>query len=236
MRSRSGSTGRDSARPVLPVGSAPMPPRWRTLAFGPLELTLVLVAGAGAVVGSRALDQGAAARTVEQVARDRVRAVWEAERRFRADKRLDADGDGTSEYGGLSDLHRAGLLGGPVRSDGDAEYLEVPGYRIEVLRAHRVDKAGRALFVRGPTGVDPALSAQIVAVVAVPRVDRVPGHRGFYKDALGREWEAEGVLEPDVDVTFPPPGFELRADVESEQLDGPIWRRPLGEPGVTGRK
>ena len=131
---------------------------------------------------------------------------------------------------------KAGLLEGTPVADGDGEYLELPGYRLEVLRAHRVDKTGRALFVRGPTGVDPALSAQVVAVVATPRVDRVPGHRGFYKDAAGREWVAEGVLEPDVDVTFPPPGFELRDDVETEQTDGPIWRRPLGEPGVKGRK
>ncbi len=213
-----------------------MPPRWRSLAFGPLELTLVLVAGTAALVVSRAYDDGSAARDVETTARERVRTVWDAERRFRDGKRLDADGDGTAEFGGLSDLARAGLLEGTPRTDGDGEYLELPGYRLEVLRAHRVDKTGRALFVRGPTGVDPALSAQVVAIVATPRIDRVSGHRGFYKDAAGREWEAEGVLEPDVDVTFPPPGFELRGDVETEQADGPIWRRPLGEPGVAGRK
>jgi len=213
-----------------------MPPRWRSLAFGPLELTLVLVAGTAALVVARAYEDGSGARAVETVARDRVRAVWDAQRRFLEGKRLDADGDGTAEFGGLSDLARAGLLEGTPRTDGDGEYLELPGYRLEVLRAHRVDKTGRALFVRSPTGVDPALSAQVVAIVATPRVDRVSGHRGFYKDAAGREWEAEGVLEPDVDVTFPPPGFELRADVETEQVDGPIWRRPLGEPGVKGRK
>ncbi len=213
-----------------------MPPRWRTLAFGPLELTLVLVAAVAGTVVSRAQRDGAATRDVEREAHARVRAVWDAERRFHEAKRLDADGDGTPEYGGLSDLVRAGLLSGEPLRDADGEYLELPGYRLEVLRAHRVDKVGRALFVRGPTGVDPALSAQVVAVVATPRVDRQPGHRGFYKDASGREWVAEGVLEPDVDVRFPPPAFELRNDVEPDQLDSPIWRRPLGEPGIVGRK
>lgn len=213
-----------------------MPQRWRTLAFGPLELTLVLVVGVTGVVVSRAHDEGVVTRDVEQAAHARVRAVWDAERRFLDAKRLDADGDGTPEYGGLSDLAQAGLLDGTPRTDAEGEYLELPGYRLEVLRAHRVDKVGRALFVRSPTGVDPALSAQVVAVVATPRVDRFSGHRGFYKDAAGREWVAEGVLEPDVDVRFAPPGFELRADVESDQPDSPIWRRPLGEPGVVGRK
>jgi hypothetical protein len=155
-----------------------------------------------------------------------VRRLGAAEEAFKAAARLDHNGDGMPEFGGLEDLVAAGLVDGPVERDEVGPRLDLEGYRVEILLPSGVDPGGRRLLARRPDLADPRVSAHQFAVVAMPIREGPRALRGFYLDAVGQLYVAEGVYDPDREPYAPPPPLELREDKdEGGAAQGPVWRR-----------
>jgi len=200
-----------------------MAARARSLRFGTMEAVLLLAfATAAALVGlpwHATIDRQAD----EAAALEAVRRVAAAEITFRARHLLDADGDGTAEYGTLTDLSQATLVPDAIVADDEAPHVRVGGYRLEILRPERLERDGRARWTRGRGRVDPALAAHAFAVTAIPRRGADRGLRSFYLDAAGRLYAAEGVQDADRDPSRAPPTRELH-DAREEVGQGPVWR------------
>jgi len=200
-----------------------MAARARSLRFGTMEAVLVLaVATAAALVWlpwHATIDR----KADEDAALEAVRRVAAAQTVFRERRLLDADGDGTAEYGTLADLAKARLVSDAVLTDEEAPHLEIGGYRLEVLRPERLERSGRARWTRGDGRVDPSLAPHRFAVTAIPRRGADRGLRSFYLDAEGHFYAAEGVQDADRDPSRAPPSREL-LDAREEVGEGPVWR------------
>ena len=206
-----------------------MPQRHRALAFGPLEalMALSLAVGAAFVL----VPRGDAARMMarEEPAHELLRRVADAERAFRAQRRLDSDHDGAAEYGSLEDLAEAGLSPGTVvrtaGDPGDVPHLEAHGYRFEVLLPAGAARASIVALVRAGAPHSAALAARRFAAVAVPLPSGEGGLRCFYVDAEGRLFAAEGVTDPDRAPVVPLPRLALDREASDPHEPGPIWRQ-----------
>jgi hypothetical protein len=198
--------------------------RQRALRFGTLGVVTVL-ALAGGVAWTLSPRRGAremAGREREALAT--LRELLAAETAFQAGAKLDRDRDGVAEFGDLEDLARAGLsVRTPVR-DAAGPWLDVAGYRVEVLLPALLERSGRVLLVRSGAGADPVLAARQFAAVATPRADVPSGLRALYLDSAGRLWEAEGVCEGTRDAFHGPPTHALAEEEEIPREGGAVWR------------
>src|SRR5438132_871607 len=204
--------------------------RHRSLRFGVPEVAILssLCAGAFLVAGARPAVRRTIAR--EEKALAAVRETAKAEHEFVARRLRDQNGDKAFEYGSLSDLEAAGLLGRPVVPGPDGAYVDVEGYRLEVLLPQGLDRATRVALSGSAGTPDPVLSARQFAVVAIPRRGAVSGLRGFYLDAENRLYEAEGVCDVVGEAHQPPPAHLLTSEEEDLGNGGPVWR-PRGSGG-----
>jgi len=202
-----------------------MPVRHRSLRFGLLEAVVLGSILAGGALVARALKDADAVIGREEAALAFVRRIGAMEATFKESRRLDRNGDGQPEYGSLEDLHRADLLEAAPRTDAAGPHLVIEGYRVEVLLPTEADPTGRRVLTRLPGRADGRLAAQQFVVVAVPSGEG-RALRGWYLDAQGWLYGAEGVYDPDRDPTSPPPRLELREERdEGGTDDGPFWRR-----------
>ena len=198
--------------------------RYRALRFGVPEAAILasLCAGVLLVAGSRPSVRRTLAR--EEKALAAVRETAKAEHEFVARRLRDSNGDKAFEYGGLSELASAGLLSRPVVPDPGGAYVDVEGYRLEVLLPQGLDRATRVALAGSAGTPEPVLSARQFAVVAIPRRGAVSGLRAFYLDAEDRLYEAEGVCDVVGDPHQPPPAHLLTSEEEDLGNGGPVWR------------
>ena len=209
-----------------------MPTRFRRLWFGPLEALIVIAFGTAGFLVWRTTQEAQDVIARETRARTAVRALWESEMAFRTSRRLDADRNGVAEFGSLDDLGAAGLVSGALKRDAQGPFLEVEGYRLEILLPERIDASRRRNFARPGEHPDPRLSEVAFAAVARPAAGGPKALRTFYLDADQRAYVAEGVYDPDRDASPPLPVIELREPKEDSSNEGPIWRRtPFPGPG-----
>lgn len=202
-----------------------MPVRHRSLRFGTLEVVLVasLLGGAYVVAASERSARDVIGREEQGLAT--LRGLLDAERRFLAKTLRDDDHDGKGEFGSLDDLVAAGLWEGPVTRDADVAFTVRGPYRYEVLLPGGVHPTGVKTLVEGHRGVDARLASATVAVVALPHAAGPRVLRGFYLDAAGYGYVAEGVYAADRDPTAPAPRVELREEKDrGGRDDGPNWR------------
>ena len=181
--------------------------------------------GVGAFLLVRTTQDARSVIDREERARVAVRALWDAEKAFRASRRLDANHNGAAEFGALEDLAAAGLLRSALVTDAEGTYLPGDGYRLEVLLPERLDAGGHRLFARPPDRPDPRLAEVCFAAMARPAPGGPKALRTFYLDADQRAYVAEGVYDPDRDPSPPPPRVELHDAHEDTSNEGPIWRR-----------
>jgi hypothetical protein len=203
-----------------------VPLRHRSLRLGVLEVVVLVAFLVGAALVVRGFRDADAVIAREEAALRWVRHLGAREAAFRDAHRLDRNGDGQAEFGGLDDLRAAGLLDRATVTDEEGPFLPLEGYRIEVLLPAETDAAGRRTLTGRPERADARLAAQQFAVVARPRRGGPRALRSFYLDAQGWLYAAEGVYDPDRDPCAPPPRLELREERDAGGTeDGPVWRR-----------
>jgi hypothetical protein len=207
--------------------------RWKALRFGPLEAVAVLSLSVAAVAWA-APRPGIRERIArEERAAGLVLRVAAAERAFLARKVLDADGDGRAEYGTLLDLARAGLLDRTPRSDAQGDHLEESGYRIEVLLPGGPMRGGGTALARSREKADPALAADLFAVVCLPTAGA--GLRATYVDAAGRIYDAEGISDDEGAAVRTFPARVLLAEEEDLKDGSTVWHW-INKPAKTAPK
>jgi hypothetical protein len=204
-------------------------PRSRSLLVGPLSLLTVASLGGAAAWALSARPPAALLVARERHVLEVVRGVARAEESLRARGTVDRDGDKTGEYGSVSDLDAARLvgdLGAPV-VDGA---LAVDGYRVVALLPRETDRSGRLAFSRERKDVDPTLASRFFAVAAMPRADEPSGLRAFYLDSTGGLWTAEGVCDGERHPFVAPPTRSLIQVEETPLEGGLVWRHRAGPP------
>jgi hypothetical protein len=205
-----------------------MPSRHRALRFGTLQVAVLAVGAVWTAVVWMPWRESRGMISREEAALTHLRRLAEAESTFRTQRRLDADHDGTPEYGSLEELAGAGLLPSPLvrpaPGSTDLPHLETDGYRYEVLLPSAAESSLPMALARAGQPRPPGLAHRYFAVVAIPDPSPSAPRRAFYLDSAGRLYVGEGVTDADRDPVVPVPTHAFDRDATDPRAPGPIWR------------